>query len=151
MIWRLGAASAGPFRLPSRPAYARRCKKVPHSIFIRDGHIELGGELPLNTFGGSLGKGRIHDLWYIIEGALLASCRAGSRQVKDANVSFVGASAPIVTERRSSSSASPIEGREQPTPLRCPLPATKGSMSQKQGGPASNRSSTVAPRTTRVA
>ena len=53
--------------------------------------------MPLNTFGGSLGTGRIHGLWHIIEGALQASGRAGSRQVKDANVSFVGASAPIVT------------------------------------------------------
>src|ERR1700735_389485 len=39
----------------------------------------------------------IHGRWHIIEGALQASGRAGSRQVKDANVSFVGASAPIVT------------------------------------------------------
>jgi len=30
-------------------------------------------------------------------GALQASGRAGSRQVKDPNVSFVGASAPIAT------------------------------------------------------
>src|SRR5438067_1274711 len=65
--------------------------------FVQDGRIELDGELPLNTFGGSLGTGRIHGLWHIIEGALQASGRAGSRQVKDANVSFVGASAPIVT------------------------------------------------------
>src|SRR5438477_595636 len=65
--------------------------------FIQDGRIELDGELPLNIFGGSLGTGRIHGLWHIIEGALQASGRAGSRQVKDANVSFVGASAPIVT------------------------------------------------------
>ena len=65
--------------------------------FIQDGRIELNGELPLNTFGGSLGTGRIHGLWHIIEGALQASGRAGSRQVKNANVSFVGASAPIVT------------------------------------------------------
>jgi hypothetical protein len=36
-------------------------------------------------------------LWHIIEGPLQASGRAGTRQVKDANVSFVGASAPIVT------------------------------------------------------
>jgi hypothetical protein len=36
-------------------------------------------------------------LWHIIEGALQASGRAGSRQVEGANVSFVGASAPIVT------------------------------------------------------
>src|SRR5436190_1448516 len=54
--------------------------------FIQDGRIELDGELPLNTFGGSLGTGRIHGLWHIIEGALQASGRAGSRQVKDANV-----------------------------------------------------------------
>jgi hypothetical protein len=56
--------------------------------FIQDGRIELDGELPLNTFGGSLGTGRIHGLWHIIEGALQTSGRAGSRQVKDANVSF---------------------------------------------------------------
>jgi acetyl-CoA acetyltransferase len=73
------------------------CNEGEALDFIQDGRIELGGELPLNTFGGSLGTGRIHGLWHIIEGALQASGRAGSRQVKDANVSFVGASAPIVT------------------------------------------------------
>ncbi|WP_089721399.1 thiolase C-terminal domain-containing protein [Candidatus Entotheonella palauensis] len=64
--------------------------------FIQDGRIELDGELPLNTFGGSLSAGRIHGLWQIIEGALQVSGRAQERQVKDAKVSFVGASAPIV-------------------------------------------------------
>ena len=59
-------------------------------------YAELDGGLPLNTFGGSLSTGRIHGLWHIIEGALQASGRAGERQVKDVNVSFVGASAPIV-------------------------------------------------------
>ena len=73
------------------------CKEGEALDFIQDGRIELDGELPLNTFGGSLGTGRIPGLWHIIEGALQASGRAGSRQVKDANVSFVGASAPIVT------------------------------------------------------
>jgi acetyl-CoA acetyltransferase len=73
------------------------CKEGEALDFIQDGRIELDGELPLNTFGGSLGTGRIHGLWHIIEGALQASGRAGSRQVKDANVCFVGASAPIVT------------------------------------------------------
>jgi len=53
--------------------------------------------LPLNTFGGSLGTGRIHGLWHIIEGALQALGRAGSRQVKDPNVSSVSATARIVT------------------------------------------------------
>ena len=73
------------------------CKEGEALDFIQDGRIELDGELPLNTFGGSLGTGRIHGLWHIIEGALQASGRAGERQVKDVNVSFVGASAPIVT------------------------------------------------------
>jgi acetyl-CoA acetyltransferase len=73
------------------------CKEGEGLDFIQNGRIELDGELPLNTFGGSLSTGRIHGLWHIIEGALQASGRAGARQVKDVNVSFVGASAPIVT------------------------------------------------------
>src|SRR5206468_2783487 len=72
------------------------CKEGEALDFIQDGRIELHGELPLNTFGGSLSTGRIHGLWHIIEGALQASGRAGERQVKDVNVAFVGASAPIV-------------------------------------------------------
>ena len=72
------------------------CKEGEGLDFIQDGRMELDGDLPLNTFGGSLSTGRIHGLWHIIEGVLQASGRAGERQVKDANVSFVGASAPIV-------------------------------------------------------
>ncbi|MBV9201203.1 MAG: hypothetical protein JOY83_16050 [Alphaproteobacteria bacterium] len=53
--------------------------------------------MPLNIFGASLGTGRTHGLRHIIEGALQASGRAGSRPVKDAKVSFVAASAPMVT------------------------------------------------------
>ncbi|HEX2280063.1 MAG TPA: hypothetical protein VHN13_23505 [Candidatus Tectomicrobia bacterium] len=72
------------------------CKEGEALDFIQDGRIELDGELPLNTFGGSLSTGRIHGLSHIIEGALQAAGRAGERQVKDVKVSFVGASAPIV-------------------------------------------------------
>lgn len=64
--------------------------------FIQGGRIEPDGELPMNTFGGSLSAGRMHGLWHIIEGAMQAAGRAGERQVKDVKVSFVGASAPIV-------------------------------------------------------
>jgi hypothetical protein len=39
---------------------------------------------------------RIHGLRHIIEGALKASGRAGSHQIEDADVLFVGASAAIV-------------------------------------------------------
>ena len=34
------------------------CKKGEALDFIQDGRMELDGELPLNTFGGSLGTGR---------------------------------------------------------------------------------------------
>ena len=73
---------------------ARYFRDLPHVDARR--HGQLDGELPLNTFGGSLSTGRIHGLWHIIEGALQASGRAGERQVRNVNVSFVGASAPIV-------------------------------------------------------
>src|SRR6185437_3550760 len=46
------------------------CKQGEALDFIQGGRIALDGELPLNTFGGSLGTGRIHGLWHIIEGAL---------------------------------------------------------------------------------
>ena len=72
------------------------CEEGEALDFIQDGRMELDGDLPLNTFGGSLSAGRLHGLWHIIEGALQAAGRAGDRQVKDAEVSFVGASAPIV-------------------------------------------------------
>jgi hypothetical protein len=58
---------------------AAKTKEGEALDFIPDGHIELYGELPLNTFGGSLGTGRIHSLWHIIEGALQGSGRARSR------------------------------------------------------------------------
>jgi hypothetical protein len=59
-----------------------RCTEGTALDFVQDGQIELAGGLPLNTFGGTLGTGRIHGLWHIIEGALQASGRAGSHQVR---------------------------------------------------------------------
>src|ERR1700716_970202 len=73
------------------------CKQGEALDFIQGGRIGLDGELPLNTFGGSLGTGPIPVLWHLTEAPLQDSGRAGSRQVKDVNVSFVGATAPIVT------------------------------------------------------
>ncbi len=49
--------------------------------FIQDGAIEIGGKLALNTFGGSLGEGRLHGIGHVREGAMQAMGRAGARQV----------------------------------------------------------------------
>ena len=49
--------------------------------FTRDGRIRLGGELPVTTFGGSQGEGRLHGMGHVREGAMQVMGRAGERQV----------------------------------------------------------------------
>ncbi len=60
------------------------CNEGEACRFIQDGRTNLGGELPLNTSGGSLGEGRVHGAAHISEAVLQAMGRAGARQVKDA-------------------------------------------------------------------
>jgi acetyl-CoA acetyltransferase len=43
------------------------CKKGEAKDFIAEGHIELGGRLPLNTHGGQLGEAYIHGMNGIAE------------------------------------------------------------------------------------
>lgn len=50
--------------------------------FIREGHAERDGKLPLNTFGGALGEGRLHGMGHLREAYLQATGRAGARQVR---------------------------------------------------------------------
>ncbi len=44
------------------------CKRGEAKDFIRDGRIEIGGELPINTHGGQLGEAYIHGMNGIAEG-----------------------------------------------------------------------------------
>jgi acetyl-CoA acetyltransferase len=44
------------------------CKRGEARDFIRDGSIEMGGRLPLNTHGGQLGEAYIHGMNGIAEG-----------------------------------------------------------------------------------
>jgi hypothetical protein len=88
-------------------------RKVRRSISSRRAY-RARRRVAAQHFGGSLGTGRIHGLWHIIEGTLQASGRAGSHQVKDANVSFVGTSAPIVTWTIPTEAREPFRGSTGP-------------------------------------
>lgn len=59
--------------------------------FIRDGHCELTGSLPLNTHGGLLGEGYIHGVNNLLEGVRQIRGSAAN-QVKDAEHVLVSAS-----------------------------------------------------------
>ena len=56
------------------------CGRGEAKDFIRDGRIELGGELPINTHGGQLGEAYIHGMNGIAEGV---------RQVRGTSVNQV--------------------------------------------------------------
>ncbi len=57
--------------------------------FTQGGRIAQGGALPLNTFGGALGEGRLHGMGHVREAALQAMGRAGERQVPNVHYSLV--------------------------------------------------------------
>ena len=59
--------------------------------FIKDGHCELTGSLPLNTNGGLLGEGYIHGVNNLLEGVRQIRGTAAN-QVKDAEHVLVSAS-----------------------------------------------------------
>ncbi len=44
------------------------CKKGEAKDFVRDGNIEMGGRLPINTHGGQLGEAYIHGMNGVAEG-----------------------------------------------------------------------------------
>jgi acetyl-CoA acetyltransferase len=61
------------------------CPQGEAHAFIQDGRIALDGELPVNTFGGSLSEGRLHGMGHLAEAALQVTGRAGERQIADAD------------------------------------------------------------------
>lgn len=62
--------------------------------FIQDGRIALEGQLPVNTFGGQLGEGRLHGIGHLAEAIRQAAGTAGDRQVPGVGVS-VAALGPL--------------------------------------------------------
>ena len=60
------------------------CERGSAHEFIDGGHrIALDGELPLNTFGGQLGAGRLHGFGFAHESVVQLRGEGGARQIKN--------------------------------------------------------------------
>jgi len=70
------------------------CAEGAAHRFIQDGAIELGGRIPTNTFGGSLGEGRLHGIGHLHEAYLQVTDQAGPRQVVNVEHGLVQVGAP---------------------------------------------------------
>lgn len=57
------------------------CEEYTAWKFVADGHTGPGGSLPVNTFGGALGEGRLHGMGHLREGIAQVTGTAGPRQV----------------------------------------------------------------------
>jgi acetyl-CoA acetyltransferase len=62
------------------------CKPGEASDFTRDGHMEIGGALPLNTNGGLLSEAHIMGWNHQVEAVRQLRGECGPRQVKDAKL-----------------------------------------------------------------
>jgi len=60
------------------------CRQGEGGAFVQNGRIALEGELPVNTFGGSLSEGRMHGMGHIAEAVRQVTGRAEQRQLKNA-------------------------------------------------------------------
>jgi acetyl-CoA acetyltransferase len=70
------------------------CAPGEAHTFTQNGRISRNGPLPLNTFGGALGEGRLHGAGHVREAALQAMGRAEQRQIESVQHSLVQVGVP---------------------------------------------------------
>lgn len=69
------------------------CKPGEGGPFVEQGkRIALGGELPINTYGGQLSAGRLHGYWLVHEAVTQLRQEAAGRQVEGCEVAVTAVS-----------------------------------------------------------
>ena len=84
-----------PFVLPQLEEFGF-CRRGEAKDFIKDGNVELGGRLPINTNGGQLGEAYIHGMNGIAEGVRQVR-RSSVNQVDDVEHVLVTAGTGVPT------------------------------------------------------
>jgi acetyl-CoA acetyltransferase len=72
------------------------CGRGEGGSFVQDGRIAPTGELPVNTFGGSLSEGRMHGMGHIAEAVRQVTGRADQRQIPGAAVACAIDGSPML-------------------------------------------------------
>ncbi len=71
------------------------CKKGEAGAFVEGGRIELGGALPVNTWGGQLSGGRLHAYGHLIEAVRQLRGECGERQVRGCKAAVASAAGVV--------------------------------------------------------
>jgi acetyl-CoA acetyltransferase len=69
------------------------CKRGEAKDFIKDGNIEIGGQLPINTHGGQIGEAYLHGMNGIAEGVRLVRGESCNQPERVDNVLVTAAAA----------------------------------------------------------